>query len=104
MATKTESKAQPKVLVVDDNEHVRISLARALEFKQFEIATAASVGEALYLIGTKSFDVSLSDLQLTEAGDGFTAVSAMHDKNPSALTLVYTGFPELKQALNAILR
>jgi hypothetical protein len=41
---------------------------------------------------------------MTEAGDGFTAVAAFHDKNPDALTVVYTGFPELKQALETILR
>jgi hypothetical protein len=40
---------------------------------------------------------------MTETGDGLAAVSAMHNKNPDSLTLVYTGYPELQQALDAIL-
>ena len=37
------------------------------------------------------------------AGDGFTVVSAMRHKNPSAVTLVFTGYPALEEAMNAIL-
>jgi YesN/AraC family two-component response regulator len=35
--------------------------------------------------------------------DGFTLVSAMRHTNPKAVTLVFTGFPALKEAMNAIL-
>jgi YesN/AraC family two-component response regulator len=37
------------------------------------------------------------------AGDGFTVVSAMRHKNPDAVTLVFTGFPALQEAMDAIL-
>jgi CheY-like chemotaxis protein len=74
-----------------------------LEVKQVEITTTARVDEALHLIDSEPFDVLLSDLHMTETGDGLAAISAMHNKNPDALTLVYTGYPELKQALDAIL-
>jgi YesN/AraC family two-component response regulator len=37
------------------------------------------------------------------AGDGFTVVSAMRHVNPQAVTLVFTGYPALKQAMDAIL-
>jgi YesN/AraC family two-component response regulator len=37
------------------------------------------------------------------AGDGFTVVSAMRHTNPGAVTLVFTGYPALKEAMNAIL-
>ena len=55
------------------------------------------------MIDTEPFDVLLCDLHMTETGDGLAVVSAMHNKNPDALTLVYTGYPELRQALDAIL-
>jgi ActR/RegA family two-component response regulator len=92
-----------KILVVDVNEHVRISLEKVLEFKQFLVTTAASVGEALHLIQGERFDVLLCDLHMTEAGGGFTVVNAMQIMNPDAVTLVYTGYPELERALDAIL-
>jgi DNA-binding response OmpR family regulator len=37
------------------------------------------------------------------AGDGFTVVSAMRHTNPEAVTLVFTGYPALQEAMDAIL-
>lgn len=91
----------PKILVVDDNEQVRASLEEVSGVTQ--ISAAGNVSEALHLIETKPFDVLLSDLHMTEAGDGLSMISAMHKTNPDAVTLVYTGCPELEQALDAIL-
>ncbi len=94
---------QPKILVVDDNESVRNSLGAVLKVHQFQVTTAASVTEALRLIGTDTFDVLLCDLHMPGAGDGFTVVSAMRHMNPSAVTLVFTGYPALDEAMKAIL-
>jgi ActR/RegA family two-component response regulator len=103
VTAKSERVEQPKILVVDDNEQVRASLEKVSEVGQFQITTAANVGEALHLIEAEPFDVLLSALRMTEEGDGFTAVVALHGKNPDALSLVYTGYPELKHALDTIL-
>ncbi len=103
MSTKHKQMEEPKILVIDDKEQVRRSLKRALEYSQVQIVAAARVDEGLHLIDMESFDVLLCDWHLAEAGDGFAAVSAMHNRNPHALTLVYTGYSELKQALDAIL-
>jgi hypothetical protein len=37
------------------------------------------------------------------AADGFTVISAMRHKNPNAVTLLFTGYPALKEAMDAIL-
>jgi DNA-binding response OmpR family regulator len=74
-----------------------------LEVNQFLVTAAANVGEALHLIDTEPFDVLLCDLHMPGAGDGFTVVSAMRHTNPGAVTLVFTGYPALEQAMNAIL-
>jgi YesN/AraC family two-component response regulator len=55
------------------------------------------------LIDTNPFDVLLTDLHMPEAGDGFTLVSAMRHTNPNAVTLVFTGYPALQEAADAIL-
>jgi ActR/RegA family two-component response regulator len=47
--------------------------------------------------------VLLCDLHMPGAGDGFTVVSAMRHTNPEAVTLVFTGYPALKEAMDAIL-
>jgi DNA-binding response OmpR family regulator len=103
MATINNDTKQPKILVVDDDEDVRKMLSLGLERNQFLVTTAASVNEALHLIHEEPFDVLLCDLHMPGAGDGFTVVSAMRHKNPNAVTLVFTGYPALQQAMDAIL-
>jgi DNA-binding response OmpR family regulator len=103
MTTTDGTTGQPRILVVDDNEQVRMSLAAVLESSHFRVYTATNVGEALHLIAHERFDVLLCDLHMPGAGDGFTVVSAMRHTNPEAVTLVFTGYPALKQAMNAIL-
>jgi YesN/AraC family two-component response regulator len=47
--------------------------------------------------------VLLSDLHMPGAADGFTVISAMRHKNPDAVTLLFTGYPALREAMDAIL-
>jgi DNA-binding response OmpR family regulator len=101
--TESVSSSIPKILVVDDNDQVRGTLELVLKANQFQVTAASSVGEALHLIDTEPFDVLLCDLHMPGAGDGFTVVSAMRHTNPDAVTLVFTGYPALKEAMNAIL-
>jgi ActR/RegA family two-component response regulator len=98
-----DSTAKPRILLVDDDEAVRELFKDALELNQFVVMTAANVSDALHLIDTWSFDVLLSDLQMDGAGDGYTIISAMRNKNPNAVTLLFTGYPALKEAMDAIL-
>jgi len=102
VSTITQS-TKKKVLLVDDNDVVLSSLKAVLEVNGFAVTTAANVQEAIHLIAVEPFDVLLCDLHMPGAGDGFTVVSAMRHINPAAITLVFTGYPALKEAMNAIL-
>src|ERR1700728_1208776 len=102
MKTDTDNKTRPKILLVDDDEPMRTMLKDVLEINQFRVLTAANVSEAIHLIDTEPFDVLLSDLHMPGAGDGFTVISAMRHKHPQAVTLLFTGYPALKEAMDAI--
>jgi ActR/RegA family two-component response regulator len=93
----------PRILLVDDDDIVRETLQEVLELSEFCITTAKNVSEAIHLIDTEVFDVLLSDLHMPGAGDGFTVISAMRHKHPDAVTLLFTGYPALKEAMDAIL-
>lgn len=93
----------PRVLVVEDDESVRMMLHEGLHRDGFEVVVASNVRDALQLIATEAFDVLLSDLHMPLAGDGFTLVSAMRHTHPSALTIVLSGYPALDEAMSAIL-
>ena len=93
----------PRVLVVDDDDGVRMMMEAGLERDGFEVVTASNVSDALRHIATEHFDVLLSDLHMPLAGDGFTVVSAMRHANPTAVTLLLSAFPEMNAAAQAIM-
>jgi DNA-binding response OmpR family regulator len=92
-----------KVLLVDDDEVVRLTLTAMMREQGFDITTAANVSEALKLISSEIYDVLLTDLHMPGAGDGLTVVSAMRHSNPKAVTMLLTAFPEMDAAAHAIL-
>ncbi len=91
-----------RLLFVDDDPAIRITLPAILQHEGFEVTVAASVPEALDLINRERFDVLLSDLNVGEPGDGFTVVSAMRRTQPEVLTFILTGFPDFNSALEGI--
>jgi CheY-like chemotaxis protein len=86
----------PKILLADDDDAVREMTQERLESKGFEVVAVGSVNEALEQIVAQKFDVLVTDLQMPLPGDGFTVVSAMRHSQPSALTIVVSGFPDTK--------
>jgi CheY-like chemotaxis protein len=95
--------ASTTILLVDDDEVLRHTLATVLEKHGYDVTTAASVPEALKLITAGSYDVLLSDLHMPGKGDGLTVVSAMRHANPKAVTILLSAFPEMDAAAQAIL-
>jgi ActR/RegA family two-component response regulator len=93
---------RPKILFVDDEENIRLTLGMYLEDQGFEVTSAGSVAEALKLITERKFDVLIADLNVGQAGDGFTVVSAMRRTQPKAVTFILTGYPAFETALEAI--
>ena len=99
----SSAKPKTKILLVDDNNAIRESFTETLKSEGFEVFAAANVNDALKLIGSQTFDVLLSDLHMPNPGDGLTVVSAMRHSNPRAVTLIFSGYPDLKEAAAAIL-
>ena len=95
--------ARPRLLLVDDNDSLRLTLPLVLERNGFNVSAAGNVTEALALIGSQTFDALLTDLHMPDAGDGLTVVSAMRHVNPKAVTLIFSGYPAMKEAAAAIL-
>jgi ActR/RegA family two-component response regulator len=97
--------AQPpskRLLFVDDEPSIRLTLPPVLQNRGFEVRSAASVPEALAAIERHKFDILLSDLNLSEEGDGFTIVHAMRTANPNCVTILLTGYPAFESAVEAI--
>ena len=91
-----------RVLFVDDEPNIRMTLPRILVHKGYKVSTASSVAEAVDLINKENFDVLISDLNIGQPGDGFTVVSVMRRVQPEAVTFILTGYPDFESALQAI--
>ncbi|HET7871946.1 MAG TPA: response regulator, partial [Terriglobales bacterium] len=92
----------PRLLFVDDEPSIRITLPAILEQQGFQVTAAATVPEALALITAEKYDILIADLNIGQPGDGFTVVSAMRRTQPEAVTFILTGYPAFESALRAI--
>jgi ActR/RegA family two-component response regulator len=93
---------QKRVLFVDDEASIRLTLSRVLQQAGFEVRVAASVAEALVEINSRHFDILISDLNITDEGDGFLVLSAMRHLQPDCVNFILTGYPAFETALQAI--
>jgi DNA-binding response OmpR family regulator len=93
---------KPKLLFVDDESSIRLTLSEILTNEGFDVSVCATVPEAIEAINTNKFDVLISDLNVGEPGDGFTVVSAMRRVQPQVITFILTGYPDFESALKAI--
>jgi DNA-binding NtrC family response regulator len=91
-----------RILFVDDEPNIRLTLPPVLEEHGFEVKAAATVTEALAQINASRFDVLVSDLNVGESGDGFRVVGAMREKQPGCITVILTGYPAFETAVDAI--
>lgn len=99
----TERPISHKILLVDDDDAVREMMTATLEHKGFHVVAASDVTEALKVITTESFDVLITDLHMPHPSDGFAVITAMRHLQPNAVTLLLSGYPDVKSAMDAIL-
>jgi len=92
-----------RILLVDDDEDGIFTTRKLLESKQCDVVSAMCVTEALEQIAAQHFDVLITDLCMPDPGDGFSVVTAMRHFQPEALTLVVSDYPDMHQAMVAIL-
>src|SRR5713101_3611886 len=102
MPIQTSHCRSKRLLFVDDEEGIRLTLPLLLQARGFEVRVAASVPEALSEIKTHKFDVLLSDLNIGEDGNGFTIIRAMRRAHPNCIAILLTGYPAFETAVQAI--
>lgn len=91
-----------RLLFVDDEPSIRLTLPAILQNHGFEVCVAATVNEAILEIANKEFDVLLSDLNIGSERDGFEVVKAMRHAHPRCVTILLTGYPAFETAVEGI--
>jgi len=96
----------PRVLVVDDENSMRMLVARAIAMDGHEIVTAADGAEALEILGGErgAFDLLVTDIQMPVMDGIALALTAARDF-PDLTIVLMTGFADQRErasGLNAI--
>jgi two-component system nitrogen regulation response regulator NtrX len=89
-----------KVLVVDDEENVRLSLEGILSDEDYRVETAGSGEECLELIDQKSYDVVFLDIWLPGI-DGLDTLRELKARNPGLYIIMISGHGTIETAVQA---
>ena len=92
---------QPKVLVVDDEESVVVTIKAILQLDGYDVATTTSGAKARAMVREAEYDLVLTDLRL-EDGDGLDVLKAVRERYPETVTIMLTGYASLESAIQAL--
>ncbi len=92
---------QPRVLVVDDEQNIRLTLNALLSRAGYAVTTAATGEEAVALFERESFDLMLVDLQMPGM-KGMEVVAKVREAGHDTIIIVLTGHGSLDSAVEGI--
>jgi signal transduction histidine kinase len=90
-----------RLLVVDDEENLRITTSAILENEGYVVDSAASGDEAIALLANADYDLVLTDLHM-EHGEGLTVLNEIRRNAPLTISVVLTGFASVESAIAAL--
>jgi len=92
---------QARILVIDDEESIRKSLAAVLEEKGYIVDTAENGKEAIERSKTRPYNLALIDIRLPDM-DGVQLLTGMKETIPKTVKIIITGYPSLENAIEAV--
>jgi two-component system response regulator AtoC len=93
--------ADTKILIVDDDEVVRLGYLRSLAGADWTVESVWDGNAALRKMQEKIFDVVLLDLR-TPGMDGMDVLRAIKDKWPDTQVVIITGYPTVETVKEAL--
>jgi DNA-binding NtrC family response regulator len=90
-----------KVLIIDDDESMRIGCRQALESGGFGCAAVESGAQALERIRQESFEVALLDLKMPGM-PGMEVLRRLREESPNTAVIVITGYAAIDSAVEAV--
>ncbi len=88
----------PKILLVDDEERFRTTLAKMLRAQGLEVATLGSGREALEELQNVAYDVMVLDVRMPDM-DGIATLAEIKRIAPQVEVIILTGHASMDAAL-----
>ncbi len=92
---------RPRILIVDDEPHVRLIIERTLAPEGYQVDTAADGAEAIARLRQHDYDVLLLDLQMEPMG-GVEVLEASRQACSDLVVLILTAHGTLDSAVAAL--
>ena len=94
-------KSSAQLLVVDDDDGSRRTLAMVLESKGFDVHVAASAAQSLQVVTGPSVDLALVDVRLPD-GLGTEVIRELQRRAPDLVVIMMTAYASVDDAITAL--
>ena len=92
-----------RILVVDDEAHIRSMIGSTLKRQGYAVQLAASAREALEILERNAFDLVLTDI-VVQDGNGITLLDRIHAQQPQLPVVMVTAIHDIGVAVDAMRR
>ncbi len=93
----------PSILIIEDEENLRLTIAKRMRKVACNVEEAASIAEARSHLAAGVFDIVITDVNLPD-GDGVELVSEIASSESGADTVVITAYGTVEHAVDAMRR
>lgn len=93
--------AKANILIVDDDEVVRLSHLRSLRGPAWNVEAAWDGSQAISAMERRPFDVVLLDLRMPGA-DGLSVLRTIKQRWPESEVVIITGYPTIESIKEAV--
>jgi signal transduction histidine kinase len=91
----------PRILVVDDDESVVVTIRGVLELDGYDVVATTSALDALDLIRAEFFEVVLTDMRMEEV-DGSELLRELREQGVDTAAVVLTGYASIESVIGAL--
>jgi putative nucleotidyltransferase with HDIG domain len=99
----THARKPARILIVDDEAHVRSMIAATLERQGYDVVLAAGGREAIESLDSGSFELILTDIVMQE-GNGLALLERIHEQNPHLPVIMVTAIHDISVAIDSMRR
>jgi putative nucleotidyltransferase with HDIG domain len=92
-----------RILVVDDEAHVRSMMGSTLERHGYDVQLASSGNEALELLDQNAFDLVLTDIVMQD-GNGIAVLDRIHAQQPQLPVVMVSAVHDISVAIDSMRR
>jgi len=92
-----------RILIVDDDENIRKVLTTILEDEGYIVESVENAKKAIEKTKKKYYNLALIDIRLPDM-EGIELLTKIKDTTPKMRKIIITGYPTLKNAIEAVNR